>query len=193
MTKVDKSLEQLLRESQSGNRESYDLFLRSVIPFLRKYVAYITRNSIAQEDAVQEILLTIHRALHTYLYPNPVVPWLKAIARNKVIDLFRASVKDKVLDSEEKIDESQSLFFRIEQSAGEDLVDLKGFLATLSAKEQELLHLVKIEGYSFSQIAEQYQEEEGALKVRVHRIIKKLRERALYDLKRGVLTMVCIT
>ena len=156
---------------------------------MRKYVAVLSRGSISQEDALQEILLTIHRALHTYLYPNPVLPWLKAIARNKIIDLFRSSARDKVFDSDQKLDESQSLLFSMNQVLPEDLADLKRIWATLSAKEQELLQLVKIEGFSFSQLAEHYKEEEGALKVRVHRIIKKLRERALKELKSGSFTM----
>jgi RNA polymerase sigma-70 factor (ECF subfamily) len=192
MTNTDKSLEQLLIDSQNGIKESYDLFLRSVIPYLRKYVAAMTHGGISQEDAVQEILFTIHRALHTYLYPNPALPWVKAIARNKVIDIFRASIKDRVLDSAEKLEESQSILFGKEQNFADNFADLKYFLGTLSAEERQLLHLVKIEGYTFSQIAEQYQEDEGALKVRVHRIVKKLRERALDDLKRGLLTMVVL-
>ena len=41
------------------------------------------------EDVVQETLLAIHVKRHTWRVDAPLIPWINAIARNKLVDVLR--------------------------------------------------------------------------------------------------------
>jgi RNA polymerase sigma-70 factor (ECF subfamily) len=41
------------------------------------------------EDVVQETLLAIHVKRHTWRVDAPLIPWINAIARNKLVDVVR--------------------------------------------------------------------------------------------------------
>jgi RNA polymerase sigma-70 factor (ECF subfamily) len=41
------------------------------------------------EDVVQETLISVHKARHTYDPARPFAPWFYAIASHRVVDVFR--------------------------------------------------------------------------------------------------------
>src|SRR5215470_5353378 len=88
-----------MREANAGNAASYRRVLEAFIPYLRQAVRKVLPASAAGEveDIVQETLLAIHLKRQTWDEARPIVPWVRAIARNKVIDhLRRLSRKDQV-------------------------------------------------------------------------------------------------
>src|SRR5258708_25387956 len=45
------------------------------------------------EDAVQDVLLTVHSVRHTYDPARPFKPWLAAVANHRVIDRLRRDIR----------------------------------------------------------------------------------------------------
>ena len=69
---------------------AYHGFLRDLSGHLR---AFLRRRLSGMpdevEDLVQETLLAVHNQRHTYDAAQPLTAWVHAIARYKLVDLFR--------------------------------------------------------------------------------------------------------
>src|SRR5439155_11817187 len=83
----------LMRAANNGDAAAYNRLLTSLAPALRS----VARRGLGRaglpaddaEDVVQEILLAIHLKRQTWDASLPLGPWLRAIARNKLIDAMR--------------------------------------------------------------------------------------------------------
>lgn len=127
------------------------------------------------EDLVQETLLAIHLQRGTYDAAVPVSRWALAIARHKLIDLWRRRGRREALH--EPLDE---LTERDQPARHEDPSvnrDLKTLLAELPAAQQQAIALIKLEGLSVEEASKRTGVSTSALKVQVHRGLKRLAER----------------
>ena len=81
----------LLRAAIAGDGRAYARFLHAVSPVLRGIVR--ARGSSLppdhHEDIVQEVLIAIHAKRQTWDSAAPLLPWLYAITRYKIVDAFR--------------------------------------------------------------------------------------------------------
>ena len=57
--------------AQQGDREPYNRLLQSILPYLRAFVGARLRDPSIAEDVVQNVLLSIHQARHTYRPERP--------------------------------------------------------------------------------------------------------------------------
>jgi RNA polymerase sigma-70 factor (ECF subfamily) len=79
----------LMARAQAGEREAYRRLLEDIAPFIRALAARRLRDSSDLEDAVQDVLLTVHVIRHTYDPTRPFAPWLTAIANRRIVDRLR--------------------------------------------------------------------------------------------------------
>lgn len=158
----------LAARAQGGDKASYKEFLSLVC---RGYKARFSRLLPAAnvDDAVQEFLLAIHKALHTYDSSKPIAPWLNAIAHYKVQDqlrsLYRLSVNVEYLDQQHGLATEQSYS-----------TDIQKYLSKLPDRESKLLYLLKVEELSVAEVAAQMSMSVSNVKVSSFRALKKLRE-----------------
>ena len=82
--------------AQRGDGTTYEKLLRELTPHLRAFVQRRLFDTAAAEDVVQNVLVSVHRARHTYRSERPFGPWLHAIARNAVIDHIRSRSRRRV-------------------------------------------------------------------------------------------------
>jgi RNA polymerase sigma factor (sigma-70 family) len=64
-------------------------------PYLRALAARCFKAPGDIEDAVQDVLLTVHAVRHTYDPGRPFGPWLVAIANRRIIDRLRRQMRDR--------------------------------------------------------------------------------------------------
>lgn len=162
--------------AQKGDGEAYERLLHSVLPDLRAFVRSRLGDPSSVEDVVQNVLLSIHRARHTYRPERRFAPWLWAIARNAVIDAQRArSVRlrrEVPLDltdepaQPERGHQDRPLPARLTRA-----------LAELPATQREAVELIHLQGLSVAEAAARAGTTPGALKVRAHRGYRRLRAR----------------
>jgi DNA-directed RNA polymerase specialized sigma24 family protein len=79
----------LMAHAQDGDRSAYQRLLREITPYLRSLAARRHRDPSDVEDAVQDILLTVHAIRHTFDPTRPFGPWLVTIANRRFIDRLR--------------------------------------------------------------------------------------------------------
>jgi DNA-directed RNA polymerase specialized sigma24 family protein len=81
----------LMARAQDGDGLAYRRLLEEITPYLRSLAARHRGLSGETEDTVQDILLTLHAARHTYDAGRPFGPWLLAIARRRIAESATAS------------------------------------------------------------------------------------------------------
>lgn len=165
-------LEDLLRAANRGDERSYATFLHTVTPIIRGVAR--TRASglgeAAVEDIVQETLLALHRKRHTWREDMPVRPWLYAIVRYKVIDALRSRGRRVDLPIE---DFAEVLPAKPDPEPLQRR-DTERAIGTLDPRAARIVRSIGIDGQSISETAEALGMSDGAVRVALHRALKKL-------------------
>jgi RNA polymerase sigma-70 factor (ECF subfamily) len=79
----------LMVSAQAGNESDYRQLLTELTDVVYNFLRSRCGNHHFIEDCVQETLIAIHQARHTYDRHRPFRPWLFAIVRHKAIDTLR--------------------------------------------------------------------------------------------------------
>ena len=85
----------LMARAQDGDRHAYRALLEDMTPYLRALAARCFKAPGDIEDAVQDVLLTVHAVRHAYDPHRPFGPWLVAIANRRIIDRLRREMRSR--------------------------------------------------------------------------------------------------
>jgi RNA polymerase sigma-70 factor, ECF subfamily len=158
---------------QAGDALAARALIDRASPPLYRFLAARTAVKAEADDLLQETWLRIHKVRHTYQPGEPPMPWLFAIARRTRIDHYRRSQRRARHEEPMHPGVSESVTATPEHDARGGLDEL---LAPLSPEEREILELLKIAGLSLEEVARVTATTIGAVKQKVHRAYKKLRE-----------------
>jgi RNA polymerase sigma-70 factor (ECF subfamily) len=166
----------LMAWAQAGDREAYRRLLTGVVPYLRAVARQALRDPAEAEDAVQDVLLTLHAMRHVYDPRRPFKPWLIGIARHRIADRRRAGRRRGA--REVRFDESHETIAA--PPANETvLLDggaaLAGALERLPPGQRMALELLKLREMSLKEAAAASGMTVAALKVATHRGLARLR------------------
>jgi RNA polymerase sigma-70 factor (ECF subfamily) len=166
----------LMEQAQDGDRQAYRALLEDLTPYLRSLAGRIFRQPGEVEDAVQDVLLTIHAVRHAYDPGRPFGPWLVAIANRRFIDRLRRDTRLKAreiaLSAEHETFPEPETNLKYEASEEEALT---GAIAKLPLEQREAVTMLKLNEMSLKEASAVSGRSIGALKVATHRAIKNLR------------------
>ena len=160
--------------AQAGDRELYEQLLAELLPFVRGVVRSRVADPAAAEDIVQDVLLSIHTARHTYRPERPLGPWVRAIARNAVIDWGRRGVRTRRRESDVDV-ETVEAAVEPEAPAPRLSPRLERAIESLPDAQRQAVLLLKVEGLTVGEAAERVGVSAGAMKLRAHRGYEALR------------------
>ncbi len=165
-------LESLMRAANRGDSNAYGRFLRAVTPILRGIIRARGARLGPEgcEDVLQAVLLAIHLKRHTWREDLPLRPWLYAVARHKVIDALRARGAAANVPVEPFTD-SVPAPPAPDALAGRDLDRL---LERLGSRDSSIIRAIGIEGDSAAEAAARLGMTEGAVRVALHRALKRI-------------------
>lgn len=166
-------LQSAMVQGLAGDATAYQSFLKDLATHLR---AYFRKRLVSLpdevEDLVQETLLAVHNQRHTYQPDRPVTAWSYAIARYKLVDLFRRrAVSDSLNDP---LDDESELFAAEESQACDARRDLGRLLDHLPERQKLPIMHVKLDGLSVAEAARLTGMSESAVKVGIHRGLRAL-------------------
>lgn len=172
-TDFEAVLRPLWLRAQGGDESAYRQALALVAERLRGYLRRrMQRLPDGVEDLVQETLLALHVQRGTWDPGLPVSAWVLAIARHKLIDLWRRrGRRDDLHDDIDSVDESLLVAAPDEGDVRRDLGQL---LRELPAAQRDAIVLTKLEGLSVAEAAQRTGASVSAIKVQVHRGLKRL-------------------
>ncbi|HEY1719710.1 MAG TPA: sigma-70 family RNA polymerase sigma factor [Magnetospirillaceae bacterium] len=167
---------QLMALSQDGDQAAYRKLLKSITPYLRALARRAGLPPDDCEDGVQDVLMTIHVIRHTYDPTRPFTPWLVGVARNRLADKRRG--RARVWARETELTVEHETFVAAETKGIEEAEDarrLHAAVAELPAGQRQAVELLKLKELSLKEASAATGQSETALKVAVHRAVKRLR------------------
>jgi RNA polymerase sigma-70 factor (ECF subfamily) len=174
-----------MRAANRGDAAAYRSLLTSLAPALRSVVRRgIGRGGLSVdevEDVVQETLLAIHLKRHTWDPSLPLAPWVRAIARNKLIDaLRRRGFREQV-----PIDDLAETLAGDTSEPTPVPSKLGTYLAALPERQQSVVRAISLDGASIRDTASRFKMSEGAVRVALHRglaaLAAKFRKQQSYE------------
>jgi len=182
---AEATLAALMVAAQSGDQTAYQALLRACVPVAAASARRQGAPPDRVDDVVQDVLLTIHRARATYDPARPFLPWLRAIAKRRAIDVLRVQYRTagrEVFDEDAyhtHADEGP------EADAGLGQDDKARVLAeairALPPGQRQAVELLALGETSLEEAAGRTGRTKGALKVNLHRAIQALRQRLVND------------
>lgn len=172
----DRYFAELLRLAQDGNSQAYEELLKGLQNIVRAFVISRLSDTSSVEDVVQDVLLSIHGARHTFDSTKPFFPWFFAIVRRRYIDSLRRTYRKRDRGLDERLPNSGEYKDAVQEPSFELMEALRREFLRLPEKQQIAFRLTKIEGYSVADTAEKTGMTESAVKVYVHRAYKALKK-----------------
>jgi len=164
--------------AQGGDKRAYNQLLSAIAPYIRNVIIKTLSNQDAAEDIMQEVLISVHKSLASYSPDRPFKPWLMAIVNFRRTDYLRkhyAQRQDKTTTTDENY-EFEAENVTNPTHVGE-LKDIEAALEGLSEDHRKIFQMIKIEGYTAKEVANEMGMKESAVKVSAHRTMKKLQEK----------------
>ncbi len=166
----------LMAHAQDGDRSAYRRLLREITPYLRSLAARRHRDPSDVEDAVQDVLLTVHAIRHTFDPTRPFGPWLVTIANRRFIDRLRRQGRRR--DRETPLIPEHETFAEPQANLEEtpDRHELEKAIDELPPMQRKAVQLLKLKEMSLKEASTASGMSIAALKVNVHRAVKRLRK-----------------
>jgi RNA polymerase sigma-70 factor (ECF subfamily) len=163
----EKRWSEMMVSAQRGDADAYARLLEELGAVLERYLLAQFGDLECLEDCVQEALLAIHHARHTWQPDRPFRPWFFTIAKHKAIDELRRERSRR---------EAMERFANEPAAAPGESTDAGGqLLRRLDRDKSEALFLTKVVGLTNAEAAERCGVSESAMKVRVFRAIREAR------------------
>jgi len=170
----------LMQRVQEGDSAAYTVLLSELVPLLRRRIGQRRRTLQPQdiEDLVQEVLLSLHAVRSTYDPKRPFLPWLMAIAHNRMVDGIRRQVRRSA--NEVTVEHLPETFpddatNTLDGSYG-DPEALRQAVQRLPQGQRVAIEMVKMREMSLKEASAASGMSVAALKVAVHRGIGALRK-----------------
>jgi RNA polymerase sigma-70 factor, ECF subfamily len=133
----------------------------------------VVGNHDSADEAAQEAVVRAWRHRDSCRRPDQPFGWLRQIARNEAVRVACRRPNEVLVD--------EPVATRVgptdEQDALEARLLFRGILGTLSQADQELARLRYYEDLTCAKLADHFGLEEATVKVRLHRLRRRLRQR----------------
>ncbi len=146
----------------------FDRYHIRIYNFFNKMI----QDSVVSEDLTQEVFVKILKYRDSYKNRN-FASWIFTIARNIFSSYYQKSKKERTHLIDEDIVRSKNEV-SIEKN-NEAIEHLQRALLKLSVSDRELIVMHRLQEIKYEQIAEITGNSVGAIKVKMHRALKKLK------------------
>ena len=138
------------------------------------YCLRMTGNRAAAEDLVQDVFMKMLKYKATFKDDSELVPWMFGIARNSCLAHLKRRASDQMPSTPAEEVAAEEAHDEPHDERQSELV--RQALLRLPPERREVLVLSRYEYKSYDEIARVLDCSVGAVKVRVHRAMKQLRE-----------------
>ena len=167
-----------MRAERRGDAVAYERMLKEVATALRRSLAprlvRVGLGAHEAEDLVQEILIGLHRKRHTWDPARPFLPWLHTITRYKLIDFMRHRRGDTRRRVDLPLEDWLEIVECSTHEANRSTWEVDRHLAVLPVSQRKIVRAIAVEGASVRNVARDLATSEGAVRVTLHRAIRRL-------------------
>lgn len=169
-------LKSLVQKAQKGDREAFSEIYKLYFAKIYKYCKFNTNDDSEAQDICQETFVKAWKNIKKFDSERPdwsIQAFLFTIARNLIIDGSRRK-KELHLEEYLEIETNEDFYENIDRKNNIDLV--KEALSKLEEIERQIIILRYFEEMDTKQIANILGIKDGALRVRLHRTMDKLKQ-----------------
>jgi len=167
---------QLMRLAQTGDEAAYAEVLALLTTATKRFARGRAGSVPWIDDVVQETLVSVHKARHTWDPARPLAPWFYAIASHRLVDVWR---RERRVSTREQGRDALEAAAPVEADGTWDDVDMnvvRGALAQLPARQRDIVEGLKLRDETVRGLAARHQMSESAVKVMAHRGYRRLRQ-----------------
>lgn len=166
----------LARSAQKGDKNAYHRLLQSIAPYIKNVISPSLANKDWADDIAQDVLMGVHKSLPRYIAEQPFRPWLNAIIRYRKADFFSRYYQQQN-HMNVSLDERNEALAGVDDPIANlhDKQVIDAALSILSIQQQTVFRLLRLEGHSVKEVAQQTGMSESAVKVSAHRSAQKLK------------------
>lgn len=147
----------------------FDRYHVRIYNFFNKMI----QNKMVSEDLTQDVFIKIMKYRTSYKNGN-FAAWIYTVARNTFSNYYQKQKKERAnVVEDDKLDSEEVL---LTESNQEELDHLQRALLQLKSSDRELIVMHRFQEIKYEQIAEIIGSNENAVKVKVHRALKKLKD-----------------
>lgn len=165
--------------AQAGDRAAYEALLRDCVPLIKAIAGRQGVPRDRRDDVVQDVLLTIHRARHTYDPSRPFTAWLRVIAERRAIDVLRRTRRNDLREVHAPLAFDAYPDEDADPARGVVQTEVSGrvseALAGLPPSQREAVETLVLQEQTLTEAAIATRRTKVALKVNLHRALKTLR------------------
>lgn len=164
-----------IQKAQKGDREAYGQIYNLYYKKIYRYCYFNLENRELAQDICQETFLKAWKSLPTFSINSggTLQAFLFKIAKNLIIDNSRKK-KTESIDKHENLETNEN--FEEDLDRVKDTDNLKRALGKLNEKDRQIIVLKYLEEMSGAEVAKIIGKREGALRVRIHRILANLKK-----------------
>lgn len=175
---TSKDIENLISQVALGNRDAFKSLYHATSAKLFGVCLRVLNDRASAEDALQEIYVKIWQKSKSFAANNySPMSWLVVVARNHCIDIIRAR-KPQSVDIDDAIDISDETTKTPEQEAinTSEGRRIDVCLGELDADKAKAVQSAYVEGFSYQELAEQYDVPINTMRTWLRRSLAKLKE-----------------
>ena len=164
-----------LRLEQGGDKVAYASLLVLLTSVTRRFVRLRLGSVPWIDDVVQETLMAVHGARHTYDVGRPFAPWFYAVASSRMIDVLR---RERRVTAREIAGDALPDQPPDRGGLRADDIDVEAIhaaVASLPGRQRDVIEGLKFHDQSVREVASRLNMTESAVKVTAHRGYRALR------------------
>lgn len=159
--------------AQRGDQEAYRDLLAELDARLRRSLRRRLWPGEEIDDACQDVLLTLHRAMRTFDASRPFDPWFHALVDHVLLASRRRRRRRPVLEA---VDDERLAALATDDAPDGDLERIvDAALGRLPAAQAAAVRMLKVDGMTVDDAAARAGTSPGSLRVRAHRGYRALR------------------
>jgi len=164
----EKHLTALMRRAQRGDEDAYAELLGALASLARRFVEPKVGRSL-RDDVVQEILISVDRARHTFDAGRPLAPWFYAIVRRRVIDMQRRQGRIARFEMTSDLAQELPASMPAREVDEVDMELVRIALAKLPPRQRDIVEAIQLHDESTRTVASRLGMSQSAVKVAAHR------------------------
>ncbi|PHS31838.1 MAG: hypothetical protein COA95_04955 [Methylophaga sp.] len=170
----------LMKQSQAGNVAAYNQLLSEIGSVIEAYLRVHFGQLTMLEECVQESLLALHHARHTYDPKRAFRPWFFTLVHHKTIDVLRrCETANRVISDYAEFDHTGISDVDLDR-----VIDGERLMKQLSEEQRQAVELTKYLGMTTIEVSNLLGVRESTVKARLRRglhHIKKQWQEALHQ------------
>lgn len=171
---------ELIKKAQNGDLRSFEQLAAEYQGKIFNIALGIMGNAADAEDAAQNALIKIHRAIGDFKFQSKFSTWVYRITTNVCMDELRKLKRTSYVSSDDLGDDAFGTEdTEVQVLKSEAVLKLREAIATLKDEHRKVIVLRDINGFSYEEIAKITRSSVGTVKSRISRARANLKETLL--------------